>query len=472
MRKLLAVLAVLALATPLHAAPYWTDRDAERARRQEPAGERPDPSRLRLRDTGSDYLSDFLASAWFIASLQESDTTSADYGGIKEAEHLLNIIQTDNTSESIWVFSRYYELTGDASILPYLEASWTYVLNHPAYDEEGGSFPYSGYYRYYNCGWAVRAGMKYEQVFGDMTHKVYVDSCATYLATNTLNLSGSTFNQRVNPSVLAWGGGNLRAYGAFAGNATWMSQAANKGSRVKGWVEADSTILGTEEWAMSGGAVMWGVLESYFDANPSEEATWVATYAAQMDTVANAGVFDNAWQGWYALGLKALEESTGDPAWGVRHRTLTDYLRAFDDTDQDGGIMGRATDLDTEDQAWVTAYLEFMGIEPLLQEAVAAPLPGPGARPASALMANRPNPFAAATTVPFRLAESGRAVVDVFDPGGRRVTRLTDGVRPAGEHAVAWDGRDSRGRAVPAGVYFVRLRAGATDEARRMVLLR
>jgi hypothetical protein len=299
-----------------------------------------------------------------------------------------------------------------------------------------------------------------------------VDSCATYLATNTLNLSGSTFNQRVNPSVLAWGGGNLRAYGAFAGNATWMSQAANKGSRVKGWVEADSTILGTEEWAMSGGAVMWGVLESYFDANPSEEATWVATYAAQMDTVANAGAFDNAWQGWYALGLKALEESTGDPAWGVRHRTLTDYLRAFDDTDQDGGIMGRATDLDTEDQAWVTAYLEFMGIEPLLQEAVAAPLPGPGARPASALMANRPNPFAAATTVPFRLAESGRAVVDVFDPGGRRVTRLTDGVRPAGEHAVAWDGRDSRGRAVPAGVYFVRLRAGATDEARRMVLLR
>jgi len=472
MRKLLAVAAILLSAAPLHATPYWTDEDAELARSGQPAGERPDLTSFPFRDTGSDYLGDFLTSAWFIASLQESDTTSADYGGIKEAEHLLNIIQTDNTSESIWVFSRYYELTADANILPYLDASWTYVLNHPAYDEEGGPMPATGYYRYYNCGWAVRAGMKYEQVFGDMTYKVYVDSCATYLATSTLNLNGSTFNQRVNPPVLAWGGGNLRAYAAFAGNATWSSQAANKGSRVKGWVEADSTILGTEEWAMSGGAVMWGVLESYFDANPGEEAAWVATYAAQMDTVADVGLFDNAWQGWYALGLKALEQSTGDPLWGVRHLALTDYLRAFDDTDQDGGIMGRATDLDTEDQAWVTAYLEFMGIEPLLLEAVAAPDVRPGAGPAASLLANRPNPFVAATTVPFRLPQAGRAVVEIFDIAGRRVARLADGIRPAGEHAVSWNGQDDRGHRVPAGIYFYRLQAGTTDETRRMVLLR
>lgn len=471
MRAALVVLVLFAAFSPVHATPYWTDEDAEKARHDFRPDERPDLSSPVPRAT-SDPLGDFLASAWFIASMQVSDSLSADFGGIMEGEHLPDIIQTDNTSESIWVFSRYFELTGDTAILPHLDASWTYVMNFPAYSEEGGSFPATGYYRYYNCGWAVRAGMKYEQVFGDTTYKTYVDSCATYLSSNTLNLNGSPFNQRVNPPVLAWGGGNLRAYATVEANSSWLTQAANKGSRAKGWVEADATVLGTEEWAMSGGAVMWGVLESYFDANPSEEAAWVATYAAQMDTVANTGMWENAWQGWYALGEKRLEESTGDPLWGDRHLALTDYLLAFDDTDQDGGIMGSPLDLDSEDQAWVTAYLEFMCLEPLLQQAVSAPLPSSGTRTQAELLANQPNPFGIATTVPFRLDENGHAVVEVFDLTGRRLAVLSDRIWPAGEHSVAWNGRDARGRAAPSGIYFYRLRAGGAVESRKMLLIR
>jgi len=37
---------------------------------------------------------------------------------------------------------------------------------------------------------------------------------------------------------------------------------------------------------------------------------------------------------------------------------------------------------------------------------------------------------------------------------------------------VMWDGRDERGRAVPAGVYLIRLEAGEHRETGRVVLIR
>jgi flagellar hook assembly protein FlgD len=37
------------------------------------------------------------------------------------------------------------------------------------------------------------------------------------------------------------------------------------------------------------------------------------------------------------------------------------------------------------------------------------------------------------------------------------VRQLVSGVRPAGSHAVDWDGRDDHGRDLPTGTYFYRL---------------
>jgi hypothetical protein len=218
---------------------------------------------------------------------------------------------------------------------------------------------------------------------------------------------------------------------------------------------------------------MWGLLESYFDEFPDEEAAWVATHVAEMDTVADPGEFENAWHGWYALAEKRLEESTGNPLWGDRHRNLTDYLLAFDDSDQDGGIPANSEDLDTQDQAWVTAYLGFMGLHPLIEEATSAPEPRVGSlREFMALMPNRPNPFRAQTSVPFRVDRGGHVRIDVFDVGGRRVARIADGVYEGGSHVVAWDGRDRQGLPAAAGTYFCRLQAGAFAETRRILLIR
>jgi hypothetical protein len=57
----------------------------------------------------------------------------------------------------------------------------------------------------------------------------------------------------------------------------------------------------------------------------------------------------------------------------------------------------------------------------------------------------------------------------VFAVDGREVRGLVHDLLPVGAHAVAWDGRDARGRRVPAGVYFLRLEAPGTRFTRRIV---
>jgi hypothetical protein len=58
----------------------------------------------------------------------------------------------------------------------------------------------------------------------------------------------------------------------------------------------------------------------------------------------------------------------------------------------------------------------------------------------------RPNPQGTAPTViTFTLASPGPARLEIYDVGGRLVRRLIDGVRPAGQQSVLWDGRDDRG---------------------------
>lgn len=81
-----------------------------------------------------------------------------------------------------------------------------------------------------------------------------------------------------------------------------------------------------------------------------------------------------------------------------------------------------------------------------------------------------PNPSAVsrALHVRFGLARAGRVEVTVFDAAGRRVRVLAEGPQAAGEHDVAWDGRDERGARAGAGLYFVRLRAAGLDVTRRL----
>jgi hypothetical protein len=93
--------------------------------------------------------------------------------------------------------------------------------------------------------------------------------------------------------------------------------------------------------------------------------------------------------------------------------------------------------------------------------------------PAYSLSSGAPNPFQASATFAYTLPREGHLRVAVFDSAGRQVAVLEDRSVAAGLHRVTWNGRDARGSAAPAGVYFVR--AGfpdGTSQTRKTVRVR
>ena len=91
---------------------------------------------------------------------------------------------------------------------------------------------------------------------------------------------------------------------------------------------------------------------------------------------------------------------------------------------------------------------------------------------ALALGASVPNPAVDLAGIDFTLPKSGRVRLSVYDLKGERVATLIDGDRPAGPNSTTWDGRDDRGRPVPAGAYFYQLEAFGERRVNRLVWFR
>ncbi len=82
-----------------------------------------------------------------------------------------------------------------------------------------------------------------------------------------------------------------------------------------------------------------------------------------------------------------------------------------------------------------------------------------------------PNPTRGQATVRVSVSRSGPLEIRVYDVAGREVRALWEGFARPGEIARAWDGRDSRGGALPAGVYLLRATLGSERTTARLVLL-
>jgi hypothetical protein len=71
----------------------------------------------------------------------------------------------------------------------------------------------------------------------------------------------------------------------------------------------------------------------------------------------------------------------------------------------------------------------------------------------------------------FRLPRESWVHLAIYDLRGRRVRVLLEETRGLGEHGLVFDGRDDRGRRLPAGSYFLRLRTDRRTTSTRFVLL-
>jgi hypothetical protein len=82
-----------------------------------------------------------------------------------------------------------------------------------------------------------------------------------------------------------------------------------------------------------------------------------------------------------------------------------------------------------------------------------------------------PSPARTSTRFAFSLERGARVRLEAFDAAGRRVRLLADSAWPAGSGSVTWDLADETGRRVPAGLYLVRMRAGAVGKTTRLIVL-
>jgi len=80
---------------------------------------------------------------------------------------------------------------------------------------------------------------------------------------------------------------------------------------------------------------------------------------------------------------------------------------------------------------------------------------------------NYPNPFNSTTTISYALPASVPVTLKVFDATGREVATLVEDHQAAGEYEIPFEVGD-----LPSGTYFYRLKAGAYEETKAMLLIK
>jgi len=96
---------------------------------------------------------------------------------------------------------------------------------------------------------------------------------------------------------------------------------------------------------------------------------------------------------------------------------------------------------------------------------------GPFAQYAFALKKLAPNPFTDDLQIEFTLPEACPVSLRIYDASGRLVRTILDGRLKVGLHMYSWNGKDSLGRKVGQGVYFIRLITPHGDILKKVVAL-
>ncbi|MEO0067668.1 MAG: T9SS type A sorting domain-containing protein [candidate division WOR-3 bacterium] len=352
-------LSILALVSIAIATRIWSEDEIQRYEKRYKGEYLPRPETTPFGPRRFNYLKRKKWVCEFVARYQVSDSLSPDFGGIIEAEHLPTIIETDNTQEAIWVWSRHYQITGSDYYQENIRRAWIYVLRNPAYREHGGN-PGNIWYAVWNCGLGLMAESKYRQAYQDSSYLFYADSCRDFYLKHPLNPNNILEN-----FVTAQASGMAYDYALERNDQELLDTALARGTRVKNWIEENArSRLAYQSWAMCGGTAFWGVCHTFCKADTVAGKAWIETYAESLPGFYPSGTWNCSHNIWLANAYRAAAEiGHNEEDWEI-HQYLTDTL-LMRDTDLDGGIPATWTDPNTQDQTWVSTYLDFMGLDVL-----------------------------------------------------------------------------------------------------------
>ena len=93
----------------------------------------------------------------------------------------------------------------------------------------------------------------------------------------------------------------------------------------------------------------------------------------------------------------------------------------------------------------------------------------------TALLSNYPNPFNPETWIPYQLSKAADVTLTFYNSEGQVIRKLALGQKPAGfytnrNRAAYWDGRNTVGEKVAAGIYFCTFKAGEFTATQKMLI--
>ncbi len=83
-----------------------------------------------------------------------------------------------------------------------------------------------------------------------------------------------------------------------------------------------------------------------------------------------------------------------------------------------------------------------------------------------------PNPANQGSHISFKLPGPARVEFSIFNIAGQKITSLASGYKTAGLHRLNWNLKDSKGNAVPAGIYLYQLLAGNKSVVQKILVVR
>ena len=89
-----------------------------------------------------------------------------------------------------------------------------------------------------------------------------------------------------------------------------------------------------------------------------------------------------------------------------------------------------------------------------------------------ALFQNYPNPFNPLTIISFNIDTQTKVSLKVYDNQGRFIRTLLENTMYTGKHEVSWDGQNTHGHPVSAGVYFYIIQTADFKQTKKMILIR
>lgn len=209
----------------------------------------------------SSDLENFSLTAKFLTTLQISG--GAKDGGIKEAEDN-PYDNTDNTLESVWVWSRYEALTGDRQYRPNSWRAWNYSIANPAWQETDSG-------KIYSSSWGALAWAEYRMVVGaNAQYENYGKQAAQFIASNNGLEPDASWGANERNLIRGWGAGALYTYAKETGDIAARVAALKIGNDTQAALDSNPNLASTEAWALAGGAMVYGVATSTLQEFPDD----------------------------------------------------------------------------------------------------------------------------------------------------------------------------------------------------------